>query len=124
MKTYTKNGRVIAVFSTNRPILTDTQSALDLMMAAKYQAGTNLLAIDRKAVARDFFILSTGLAGEVLQRFVNYGFKIAIFGDYSDFTSEPLHDFIWESNRGRDTFFPATEREAVSMLANADEPEP
>lgn len=120
MKTYKKNGRVIAVFSTNRPILTDAQSALDLMMTAKYQAGTNLLAIDRKAVARDFFILSTGLAGEVLQKFVNYGFKIAIFGDYSDCTSKPLHDFIWESNRGRDTFFPATEREAVSMLANAE----
>lgn len=119
MKTYQQNGRIIAVFSANRPILTDAQSALDLMMTAKYQAGTNLLAIDRKAVARDFFVLSTGLAGEVLQKFVNYGFKIAIFGDYSDFTSKPLHNFIWESNRGHDTFFPTTEREAVSLLANA-----
>lgn len=120
MKTYQQNGRIIAVFSTSRPILTDAQSALDLMMTAKYQAGTNLIAIDRKAVARDFFVLSTGLAGEILQKFVNYGFKIAIFGDYSDFTSKPLHDFIWESNRGQDTFFPATEREAVSRLATSE----
>lgn len=120
MKTYTKNGRVIAVFSTNRPILTDAQSALDLMMTTKYQAGTNLLAIDRQAVSRDFFILSTGLAGEILQAFLNYGFKIAIFGDDSGFHSEPLHDFIWENNCGRDAFFPATEREAVTMLANAE----
>ncbi|MCD8066627.1 MAG: DUF4180 domain-containing protein, partial [Oscillospiraceae bacterium] len=60
--------------------------------------------------------ISRGLAGEVLQKFINYGGRIAIYGDYSRYTSKPLKDFIRESNNGRDVFFTATEDEAVDML--------
>ena len=31
----------------------------------------------------DFLRLSTGLAGDVLQKFVNYGLRVAIVGDVS-----------------------------------------
>ena len=65
---------------------------------------------------RDFFILSRGLAGEVLQKYINYGGRIAIYGDYSHYTSKPLKDFIYESNRGKDVFFVATKDEAIDML--------
>ncbi|MFQ7002806.1 MAG: DUF4180 domain-containing protein [Ruthenibacterium lactatiformans] len=33
------------------------------------------------------------------------------------YTSKPLRDFIRESNRGRDIFFPATRQEAILRLA-------
>jgi len=63
-----------------------------------------------------FRILSTGLAGEILQKYTNYGGRIAIYGDYSRYTSKPLRDFIYESNKGKSVFFVATKEEAIEML--------
>lgn len=64
-----------------------------------------------------FFVLSTGLAGEILQKYVNYGGRIAIYGDYSNYTSKPLKDFMYESNKGKDVFFVSDEEQAADMLA-------
>lgn len=72
--------------------------------------------IDKELVLEDFFILSTGLAGEILQKYVNYGGRIAIYGDYFHYTSKPLKDFIYESNHGKDVFFVQTREEAIDML--------
>ena len=66
-----------------------------------------------------FFVLSTGVAGEILQKFINYRFKAAIYGDYTGYTSKPLQDFIRESNRGRDFFFVSTQEAALQKLRDA-----
>ena len=116
MKTVTANGRTAAVVCSETVCIADTQSALDVMMAAKYEAGTGLLAIQKEALTEDFFILSTGLAGEILQKFVNYGVRCAVFGDFSRYTSKPLRDFIRESNRGTAVFFTEDEAAAVRRL--------
>lgn len=105
-----------AVVRGSGKVITDPQSALDLLMRANYEADTKNIAIDKTLVAEDFFILSTGLAGEILQKYVNYGGRIAIYGDYSRYTSKPLRDFIYESNKGKDVFFVSTLEEAVEML--------
>lgn len=89
---------------------------MDVLMSAIHEVKTANIIIDKKLVTDDFFILSTGLAGEILQKFVTYGGRIAIFGDYSHYTSKPLKDFIYESNKGKDVFFAATEEEAINML--------
>lgn len=68
---------------------------------------------------RGFFVLSTGLAGEILQKYVNYGGRMAIYGDYSRYTSKPLKDFMYESNKGRDFFFVSTKDEAIAALAKS-----
>lgn len=120
MERFTRGGKTVAVFSGEEKIISDVQSALDLIMTAKYEAGTNLVAVDKTAVVEDFFVLSRGLAGEVLQKFVNYHAKIAIFGDFSKYTSKPLKDFIYESNKGKDIFFVATKEEAVEWLTAAE----
>ena len=100
--------------------MTDVQSALDFMMTVKYETGAERIALDKKLVCEDFFILSTGVAGEILQKFINYHIKMAIYGDYSRYTSKPLHDFIYESNQGKDFFFVDTQEEAVRRLAEAE----
>ena len=97
-------------------VITDVGSALDLLMSAKYEAGTEYLVVDKKVVTEDFFILSNGLAGEILQKYINYGGKLAIYGDYSHYTSKPLKDFIFESNKGKDFFFTATKEEAIQKI--------
>lgn len=109
----------IAVITGNEVEITDVSSALDLMLSARYQTGADRLAIDKEIVCKDFFILSTGLAGEILQKFINYHMKAAFYGDYSHYTSKPLKDFIYESNQGRDFFFVSTRDEALEALAGA-----
>ncbi len=111
-----KNGSVCAVVRSEEIVITDSLSALDLLMTVKNDVGTKNIAISKKLINEDFFILSSGLAGDILQKYINYGGRIAIYGDYSHYTSKPLHDFICESNKGRDVFFAATEDEAVECL--------
>lgn len=114
----TKNSKTVALITSDELVITDALSALDLIMTAKYEADTNLLAVDKNTIVEDFFILSRGLAGEVLQKFINYRAKIAIFGDFSMYSSKPLKDFIYESNQGRDVFFVADKEEAVAYLTS------
>ena len=111
-----KNGIACAVVNSNEIVITDAQSALHVLMSAKYDIGTKNIVVDKKLITEDFFILSKGLAGEILQKYVNYGGRIAIYGDYSHYTSKPLKDFIYESNKGKDVFFVTTRDEAVEML--------
>lgn len=118
LETITNLNQTIAVISDEEPILTNVQSALDLIMAARYTAGSQLLAIDKRAVTEKFFILSNGLAGEILQKFINYRTKLAIYGDFSHNTSRPLQEFMWESNNGNDIFFTPTKDEAIRRLTH------
>ena len=112
----TKNNIVCAVIESDTMVITDAQSALDILITAKYEAGTKNIVIKKELITEDFFILSRGLAGEVLQKYINYGGRIAIYGDYSHYTSIPLKDFIYESNKGKDVFFVSTKDEAIDML--------
>lgn len=111
-----KNGIKCAEVCGDKKVIKDAQSALDLLMSAKYEADTKNIIIDKRLIADDFFVLSTGLAGEILQKYINYGGRIAIYGDYSHYTSKPLKDFIYESNKGKDVFFVSDEEQAAEML--------
>lgn len=118
IESVTKNGIDIAVVSGDKKLIVDVSSALDLAMSVRHESGAAKLALDKHIIAEDFFILSTGMAGEILQKFINYQIKAAIWGDYSHYTSKPLKDFIFESNRGKDFFFVATKEEAIQRLAS------
>lgn len=111
------NGLICAEVESDCKVITDAQSAIDLLMSAKYELGTKNLLIAKRLVAEEFFILSSGLAGEILQKLINYGGRIAIYGDYSRYTSKPLKDFIFESNKGRGVFFTSTRDEALALLS-------
>ena len=109
-----KSGTTCAVVHSDEIVITDTQAALDLLMTATYNFGTKNIVIDKKLIKEEFFILSSGLAGDILQKYINYGGRIAVYGDFSHYASK--HDFIYESNKGHDVFFAATEDEAVECL--------
>lgn len=117
IKRITQNSVEVAVVESGEIIILDTQSALDLMATVRYGTDCDRIAIPKSTVTEDFFVLSTGIAGEILQKFVNYQCKLAIFGDFSHYTSKPLRDFIYESNNGKHIFFVGTESEAVAKLA-------
>lgn len=73
--------------------------------------------MNKGAIVDGFFVLSTGLAGEILQKFINYGVRFAIYGDFSKYTSKPLKDFMYESNKGKDVYFQPTVSLAVDKLS-------
>ena len=112
----TRNNTVIAHVADSKIIISDLQSAIDTIMSVKYAAETKNIAISKDLITDKFFVLSSDLAGEILQKFINYQFRIAIYGDYSKYTSKPLKDFIYESNNGHDVFFVDSLETAVKKL--------
>ena len=112
-----KNNTEVAVVSSNELLITDVQSALDLIMTVKYETGCTNIAINKEAIVNDFFVLSSCLAGEILQKFINYGVRFAIYGDFSRYTSKPLKDFMYESNKGKDIYFQPTVSLAIDKLS-------
>ena len=117
IKVIRKNNTDIAIVSSEEILITDVQSALDLMATVKYETGCSRIILNKSALCEDFFHLSTRLAGEILQKFVNYHVKLAIVGDFSPYTSKNLKDFIYESNRGRHIFFLPDEKQAVKKIS-------
>ena len=107
----------IAIVKSDEVIIKDVMSTLDFIMNIKYETNCDKIALNKEAIVDDFFILSKGLSGEILQKFINYKIKFAIYGDYSNYTSKPLKDFIYESNNGKDIFFIENQDEAIKMLS-------
>ena len=88
------------------PLLATSRDASDLV-GDVFSASAELVIIPAQRLGADFLRLSSGLAGEVLQKFVNYRLKVAILGDISAAmaASGPLRDFVTESNRGASVWF-------------------
>ena len=112
----TPNGKVTIV-NTESPILTCGQSALEFAV----NAGSQMIIVNKAAVCEDFFKLSTGIAGEIVQKFVTYGYRLVIVGDFLHYKSKPLQDYIYECNKGEHIYFANDESEALKKLGgNAD----
>lgn len=114
-----ENGVLIAQVESGEVLITDVQSALDLMATMRYETGADRMILPKDALDERFFVLSSGLAGDILQKFVNYQLVVAIVGDYSGYTSKPLRDFIYESNNANHVFFVPTVEEAIQKLSRA-----
>ncbi len=117
IKKITASGNEIVIVNSDEVLISDVQSSLDFMMSVNYETGCHSIVLNKEAITPDFFVLSTRIAGEILQKFITYQFKFAIVGDYSGYTSKPLKDFMYESNKGRDIFFVSSEEEAVEKLS-------
>jgi hypothetical protein len=76
-------------------------------LSEAFSVGAGIVAIPAARLDVEFFRLSSGMAGEMLQRFVNYGIRPVILGDISAqlAASNALRDFVRESNRGASVWF-------------------
>lgn len=110
------NGIDIAEVSADMVLINDAQDALDIMANCSYQ-GASCIIMHEKQLAGHFFDLSSGLAGEVLQKFSNYRVRLAIVGDFSRFDSKSLKDFIFESNKHGRINFVGSQAEAIERLS-------
>lgn len=117
MRVVEKNGIKIALVESDEILVDSAASALDLAMNARYEFGADRIVVNQQALDEKFFILSTGLAGEVLQKYINYYIKLAVYGDFSKYETKALHDFMYECNHGKDVFWVKTKEEAVDRLS-------
>ena len=99
------------------PPLAREQDAVDLI-ADSWGQREALFAIPVQRLPEEFFDLSTGLAGALLQKFVGYRRRVAILGDISAHTarSSALAGLVYESNRGNDVWFLADRSELDERL--------
>ncbi len=85
-------------------VLTSVEDGLSLLGDLYYQ-GFDKIILHEENIVPEFFDLKTKLAGEVLQKFVQYRMPLAVVGDFSKYTSKSLRDFIYECNQGRQVNF-------------------
>jgi DNA-binding PadR family transcriptional regulator len=100
-KVIEKNGKkYIECVSAEAPLHSE-QDALDLV-AACIENATNLILLHEEALSDDFFRLATGLAGQVLQKFINYNVKAAVIIKDEQKIKGKFKELIAESNKRND----------------------
>jgi hypothetical protein len=94
--------------------------AVDLI-GKSFENRATLIVIPVECLDDEFFQLSTRIAGELIQKFVQYRQRLAIVGDISGFLAESsaLPAFVTESNRGKDVWFLASRAELGQRLKQA-----
>lgn len=96
----------------------DDRDAVDLIAAA-YSAEATWVLVPVARLDPDFFVLRSGVAGQVLGKFADYRMGLIVAGDIGEWVaaSDPLRDLVRESNRGRQMWFVADLAEAERRLA-------
>lgn len=76
-------------------------------LAEAWGVEVGTIAIPVSRLGPEFFRLRSRLAGEVVQKFVNYGLRLVVLGDVSGHVSdsEAFRDFVYEANAGRHLWF-------------------
>ena len=98
------------------PVFDGASAATELVGAALGRA--DVVAVPVARLPPEFFALCTGVAGEVLQKFVNYRLRLAVVGDIAGHVaaSTALRDLVREANRGRQAWFVADAAELEARL--------
>ena len=107
------NGHAIAELSANSVTLSTTQQFLQMIMDSCAEG----IIVHKENIDEVFFDLRSGLAGEMLQKVVNYRLRLAIVGDFSIYESKSLKAFIYESNKSNTIAFVNTVDEALKRLS-------
>jgi hypothetical protein len=100
------------------PVIGDEAAALDLVGQA-FGEEAEVVAVPVERLSPDFFRLATGVAGAIVQKFVNYRLRLVVVGDvaHRGEPAGPVADWIREADRGRELWFVADEVELERRLA-------
>jgi hypothetical protein len=114
--THENNSKKIAELVSDAIIINTTQDVLDLLGNLYYQHFDSVIIHERN-IRKDFFDLKNGVAGEMLQKFSNYRFSLAIVGDFSKYPGKSIRDFIYECNKSGHISFVKSVSEALTRLS-------
>lgn len=115
IKTHQTGEQNIAEVISDNIEISTAQDALDLMAECRY-VGADAMILKAENFMPEFFDLKTRVAGEILQKYSNYHFKLAIIGDFSQYGSDSLQRFIRESNRVGQINFVSSLEEGIERL--------
>jgi Domain of unknown function (DUF4180) len=106
--------------SADGPLLADEGGAVELVALALAQRA-DMVVIPVLRLDPRFFTLSSGLAGQIAQKLVNYRLRLTVVGDIRSYVeaSAALRDYVYETNRGRQVWFVADSAELDARLAAA-----
>ena len=113
---HTSPGGNIVEISADRVVIETEQDALDIMANAGYLHNSRKIIVHEQNLGMDFFDLSSGLAGGILQKFSNYRVRLAVVGNFTRFGSKRLQEFILEINKGQQVNFVKDLSEAREAL--------
>lgn len=113
-----RNGFTIAEVIADGIVVATRQDALDLVANAGWRGASHVIVHERH-LTPEFFDLSTGVAGEVLQTCVNHRMGFVVIGDFGAVASASLRAFIAESDRGRQVAFVPDREAALVRIAGA-----
>ncbi|HLI81715.1 MAG TPA: DUF4180 domain-containing protein [Candidatus Binataceae bacterium] len=93
--------------------------ALNDLISTAWEHRAKWIVLPVARLGDDFFRLSTGIAGEVVQKIVQYHLRLAILGNISRYVEEStaLRDFVRESNRGTQFYFVTNREELEQRIA-------
>ena len=99
-------GVPVLVCGDDGPVIAGPQDALDLI-GGTYSSPADTVAVPAARFDEEFFRLRTGVAGEIMQKFVNYRVRLVVVGDIAAHVeaSTAFRDLVVESNRGRQIWF-------------------
>jgi len=94
------NSRYIECDSAEAPLRSE-QDALDLIGAC-FENETSLVILHAGMLSDDFLNLRTGLAGQILQKLINYHIKAAAVIAHGPEIQGRFKELLAESNKGND----------------------
>jgi hypothetical protein len=96
----------ILIISQNEPMTYSLHNINDLLSLA-FAENIELIALPVISLEKCFFQLENRVAGEFIQKFVNYKIRLAFVGNIEKYThsSKALADFVYESNHGKACWF-------------------
>ncbi|KES05838.1 alpha/beta hydrolase [Streptomyces toyocaensis] len=102
----TTHGVAVLVCGDDGRKLGSGDTALELIGDAM-GCQAEVVAVPVERVADEFFTLRSGVAGDVVQKFVNYRIRLVIVGDIASRVadSDALRDWVREANRGSQVWF-------------------
>ena len=111
----------VVELTTDGPLLRNDRDAVDVIAAASRYA-PEIVIIPATRLGDDFFRLKTGVAGQIIQKFLTYRLRVVIVGDISRYVSESsaLRDFVHECNGGAHVWFVADLAELEPRLHSSE----
>ncbi|CAH8716805.1 DUF4180 domain-containing protein [Paenibacillus melissococcoides] len=106
--------KYIELISSPTPLSTE-QDAVDLVALCREHA-IDFLMLHGEALSEDFFNLRTGVAGRMMQKFINYGVKTAVVIPDTSVNKGRFKEMVTESNRSNQFGVFETREDAESWL--------
>lgn len=111
-----ENKKYIELISTTKPLSTEND-ALDLI-ALCWEHEAHLIMIHYSALSQEFFNLKTKVAGNFIQKFINYSIKVVAIIPQETTQNSRFKEMAMETNKGSQFRMYGSKEEAEKWLLN------